>query len=93
MLIYIVSYPMLVIWLVIAVNLGVYSWIIIGLCLTPPTLAWYIIASRRLKSYLRSLMNGKPKEWDVEKAVQEYLQVLQRRKTRKENGESSSGSK
>lgn len=87
MLIYLVFYPMLIIWLVIAVNPGVYGWIIICLCLTPPTLAWYIIASRRLKSYLRLLMNNEPKEWDVEKAVQEYLEVLKRGKSRKDESE------
>jgi hypothetical protein len=87
MLIYLVSYPMLIIWLLIKVNLGVYGWIIIGLCLTPPTLAWYIIASRRLKNYLRSLTNKEPKEWDVEKAVREYLEVLKREKSRKDESE------
>jgi len=80
-LIYMGLYPMLVIFLLVEVNAGVYTWAVLGVCLVPPTLAWYIVVSRRLKLYLRSLAASEPRTWDVDKAVQEYLEVLKKGKS------------
>jgi hypothetical protein len=35
------------------------------------------------------MMDSKPKVWDVKKAVQEYLEVLEKRKTNKKSAESN----
>jgi len=38
-------------------------------------------------------MNKEPKEWDVEKAVQEYLELLRKGKSKKGLEESDSGNR
>ena len=89
MLIYIIFYPFALVWLALMSRAGVYSWVILGVGLVPPTMVWYIVVSRRVKSHLRSMMNSEPKVWDVKKAAQEYLEVLEKRNANKQSAESN----
>jgi hypothetical protein len=78
-LFYLHFYPVLTIVVCILGNFGVYSWLIIGLFLAPPTLAWFIIVRRRTLNYLRLLLENKPKPWNIEKAVVEYKKLLRQK--------------
>jgi hypothetical protein len=80
-LLYIMLYPIAILYAVVTLNLGVASWVLIGLFLTPPTLIWYVVVKRRTERYLALLMS-EPREWDVSRAVSEYVEMLEK-KTKK----------
>jgi len=81
-LFYLAFYPVLIVVLVLYLNLGIFSWLFIGLFLTLPTAAWYIILKRRALNYLRMLLDSNPRPWNIEETVNEFIELLknQRRK-------------
>ena len=82
---YLLFYPCTIIIVVLHLRLGVLSWLIIAGFLTPPTIAWYIIMSRRFKRYLKVLMDNKPRVWNVKKLVKEYLELLKKNERSKDS--------
>jgi hypothetical protein len=77
---YIGFYPIMVLMLVIRLQLGVLSWLVIGAFLAPPTVVWYVVVRRRIIKYLKILLDNKPRPWDIEKAVREYKALLEKEK-------------
>ena len=81
-LLFIALYPVILVFGIITLNLGILGWIIIALSITPPTILWYILMKKRVENYLK-LMMAKPKIWDVKKAVDEYFELQNGKKPRK----------
>lgn len=76
---YVAAYPLVVVYAVLWLNVGVYSWFIIGGFLAAPTFIWAWIVSRRLANYIRLLMSNYVPV-DIDKAVDEYLELVKERK-------------
>lgn len=80
---YALFYPCTIILVTLYLHLGILSWLVIIGFLAPPTIAWYIIMSRRFKRYLRVLMDNKPRVWNVKKRIEEYIELLKKNENRK----------
>lgn len=72
---YVSFYPFAIVFMTLYLNLGLLSWLVITVFLTPPALAWYVIVKRRIESYLRLLL-GSAREWNIEKSVTDYMELL-----------------
>jgi len=81
-LLFLILYPIIIIYIAILLNLGLYSWIVIGLFLIPPVAAWLIILRKRAESYLATLMEKEPPKWNVEEKVEEYIELLEKERKR-----------
>ena len=82
-LLFMTLYPSFIVYIILRLDLGIYSWIIMGACLAPPIIFWYQTLKKRFERYIKTIMNAKPKEWNVDKTVKEYLELVKDRKTRK----------
>jgi hypothetical protein len=78
-LLYLMFYPLFVVFLVVILRMGVYGWVFIGACLTAPTIVWYRILKRRVENYLKAIMNAEPREWNVTETVKEYVKLLKKK--------------
>lgn len=74
-LFYIVLYPTIILLLVLYFNLGILSWLIIGISLAPSTAAWYFVNKKRTILYLESLKGTFT--WDIDKSLVEYQKLLE----------------
>jgi hypothetical protein len=79
-ILYVWFYPTMILLIVIRLQLGVLSWLVIGAFLAPPTVVWYVVVRRRIIKYLKLLLDSKPRPWDIEKAVREYKALLEKQK-------------
>ncbi len=74
-LVYLALYPSLIIYAVLALNLGVYGWLVIAGLLAPPTIVWLIVVYKRTKNYVALLLsNYKPRP--IGEVIEEYLQLI-----------------
>ena len=71
-------YPITIVIVTVFLRLGGLSWAVIVGFLAPPTVAWYIIVKRRVESYLKWLISSKPREWNIEKSIREYIELLKK---------------
>ena len=79
-LIYLFFYPLFTVVIVVYLNLGVYSWLVIAAFLTPPTVAWYYVLKRRMERYLDALLKNQVEFWDTDKLCEEYIELLTKKK-------------
>jgi len=79
---YLIFYPPLIILIAIYLNVGLLSWLVIGLFLTPPTIVSYYVVKRRVENYFKLLLDVKPKEWDICKTLSEYEELLKSEKAK-----------
>jgi len=79
-LIYLFFYPLFIVVIVVYLNLGVYSWLVIAAFLTPPTVAWYYVLKRRMERYLDALLKNQVEFWDTDKLCEEYIELLTKKK-------------
>ena len=75
---YMLFYPCTIIIVVLHLQLGIRSWLVIAGFLAPPTIAWYIIVKGRIDSYLSWLMDNKPREWNIKQSVQELIELFKK---------------
>jgi len=75
-------YPILVVFLAVTLNLGAYAWLVVAGMLSPFAVTWYTIERERLINYLKLLLDNKPREWNIEKTIEEYKQLLKKNKTK-----------
>jgi hypothetical protein len=75
---YIICYPVFILYLVLYFNLGIYSWALIAACLTPPTVFWYKTVKKRIENTLKAMIDNEPREWNVEKTAKEYVALIQK---------------
>jgi ABC-type transport system involved in cytochrome bd biosynthesis fused ATPase/permease subunit len=78
-LITIMVYPALMAYIIVITGLGVYSWLIIALMLSPYVALWYIVVKRRMLNEFKLLMENKPLKWDVKQTLEEYKKLLRRK--------------
>lgn len=79
-LIYLFFYPLFIVVIVVYLNLGVYSWLVIAAFLMPPTVAWYYVLKRRMERYLDALLKNQVEFWDTDKLCEEYIELLTKKK-------------
>lgn len=74
-------YPifLIVITIVLPLNVGVYSWLVIAASLAPPTLLLYYALKKRIENYFAMLLKGQAGNWDVDKLFEEYMRLLEKK--------------
>jgi len=72
-------YPILMICVALAVSAGIYTWLIFAVMLSPYFALWYFVLKRRMLNYFKLLLESKPYEWNVEKALAEYVELLDKK--------------
>jgi hypothetical protein len=63
----------------LAVSAGIYTWLIFAVMLSPYFALWYFVLKRRMLNYFKLLLESKPYEWNVEKALAEYVELLDKK--------------
>lgn len=89
LLIFYICFPLIVTFLMVYVANyygGFYAWVVCAALMTPFIGYWYVTIANRVRNYLNALFSEKPLEWSVEKSVNEFKELLekQRRKKQKE---------
>lgn len=79
-LLYAFFYPLFIVAVVVYLNVGIYSWLVIAAFLTPPTVAWYYVLKRRMERYLDVLLKNQVEFWDTDKLCEEYVELLTKKK-------------
>jgi hypothetical protein len=79
-LLYLIFYPIFILFLVIYFKMGILGWLFIALCLTPPTIIWYKTLKKRIRNYLNAIMQNQPKEWNIDRTIEEYRSMLEKKK-------------
>ena len=77
-IVFLIFYPSLTVFITLYLRLGALSWLVLVVCLTPPTLAWYLIMKKRMDNYFALLMDNKNREWNISKSIKEYLELLKK---------------
>jgi hypothetical protein len=73
-----VFYPTLIIFVSLSAGLGVSTWLVVAVMLSPYFGLWYYVVKKRLLSELKLMMDNKPFKWNIQEAVEEYLKVLKK---------------
>jgi hypothetical protein len=76
----ILLYPPLIVYIGITTNMGVYTWLFVLTMLTPFIATWYITVKKRIINYLRLLTENKPFNWNIDKTLKEYMQLIEKDK-------------
>lgn len=75
-------YPLIIVTVVLTLNVGVFSWLII-VCFTSPLVAlWYFTVKKRVEAHWRMLLDSKGRVWDIDKTLAEYIAMLKKKKTK-----------
>src|SRR4030042_6252363 len=69
-------YAVLVISLVLYLSIGVWSWVVIGVCVSPVVIALQVAVKKR---WIRWYESFKPYTVDTEKCIQEYVHMIKRK--------------
>jgi membrane protein implicated in regulation of membrane protease activity len=69
-------YPVLMLYVVIIAQVGVFSWLILAVMFSPIAALWYVVVRKRVLNYLSLLLDNKPRVWDIDKALDEYQEML-----------------
>jgi|YelNatPaOPRAMG01_1025707.scaffolds.fasta_scaffold06125_3 hypothetical protein len=64
------------IYVVLALNVGMGAWLVFALMLCPYAFSWYVVVKKRILNYLKILLDNKPFEWNIEKTLTEYEKLL-----------------
>jgi len=73
----ILVYPITTILIIVYLNYGVTSWLILTLLLSPPTFTWYIIVKRRVEKYLALLFSKQPQKQNITQILEEYKKLCE----------------
>jgi heme exporter protein D len=82
-LFFVFFYPLGIVLLVIFFQMGIFSWLVIALCLTPLASLWYFIARKRARNYLRMLKATRARPWDLKGAIEKYVELQEKQKAPK----------
>lgn len=75
-------FPFFVVWITIASRLGVYSWLVMFMCLAPFPVAVAIIWRKRREAY-EALEFRKPFTWNVEEKATELAALMDQQKAKR----------
>jgi hypothetical protein len=81
----VIFYPVLMIYVVLALNAGMTAWLVFALMLCPYAFSWYFVVKKRILNYLKILLDNKPFEWNIEKTLTEYEKLVKKEDKRQEN--------
>ena len=73
-------YPALMIYVGLIVGAGIFTWLILAVMLSPYVALWYYVVKKRKLNYLKFLLDNKPRVWDIDKTLREYLFLLKKKK-------------
>jgi len=76
----ILFYPVLMIYVALIADAGVFTWLIFAGMLSPYIALWYYIVKKRMLNYFKFLLDNKPQEWNIEKTFAEYQELLEKKK-------------
>jgi len=75
------AYPILIILFVLTLGLGAFSWVVIIICLSPPTVAWIAIGKKREENSIHMALHGAGLTYErMEKARDEWIKKQQQKK-------------
>jgi len=72
-------YPVLMIYVALIAGAGVFTWLIFTVMFTPFIVSWYYILRKRTLFYLKYLLDNRPHEWNIDKAIAEYQELLEKK--------------
>jgi len=71
---YMAVYPMFIVYSALMLQLGIWTWCYIGICLFPPIAVFYFTIRKKTIAYLKLLLENKPM-WNL-KAIDEYMELI-----------------
>jgi hypothetical protein len=69
-------YPMLMIYLLLPLNLGVWTWLLFTVMISPFVVVWYVVVSWRIRNYMLLLLDSKTRKWDIPSQIRDYIEYL-----------------
>jgi hypothetical protein len=72
------------IYVALVINVGFFTWLVFLLMLSPYILLWYIVVKKRMLNHLKLLLENKPRKWDIEKSLEEYLKLIKKKDEEKQ---------
>lgn len=72
-------YPILILYIALALNLGVFTWLIFTVMLLPYALSWYLVERNHMINYLRLLFDSRNHNRDLNDIFSEYEKLLSER--------------
>jgi hypothetical protein len=72
-------YPALMMYVALVLNIGILTWLIWAVMLSPYVALWYVVLKRRMLNYIKLLLESKPHEWNIKKTLAEYIELLKKK--------------
>ena len=73
-------YPALMMYLILVLNLGVFTWLMLMAMLSPIIGLWFYVVRKRTLNYLSLLFDTQTSEWNIEKSLGEYEKLIEAQK-------------
>jgi hypothetical protein len=66
-------------FIALVLGAGVFTWFIFAVMLSPYVGLWYYVVKKRMTNYFKLLLDQKPHEWDINKTLAEYKELLKKK--------------
>ena len=76
----ILFYPAIMVLVALQIQVWYIVYPVWAVMLLPIVVLWYHVVKKRMLNYWKLLLDNKPREWNLEKTVKEYVELLQKRK-------------
>ena len=73
-------YPILMLYIAFQIQVWYIIYPVWAAMLTPFVVLWYHVVKKRTLNYLKLLLGNEPREWNLEKTLKEYVELLKKRK-------------
>jgi len=78
-LLFLAILPSFLLWEILVVNpLGVWTWVILGVTISPFIACFYIVMRKRAVKFWNQIF-AKPKEWNIDKTLNEYEALIKKK--------------
>jgi hypothetical protein len=71
-------YPLLMIYIILATDIGVFAWLMLVAMLSPVVGLWFYVVRKRTLNYLSLLFDAEPHVWNISKTLAEYEELLRK---------------
>lgn len=73
---YIAAYPLFIVYSALMLQLGVWTWLYISVCLAPPIILWYVTLRKRAINYIKLRLASRP-VWNPD-TINKYMALINR---------------
>jgi len=74
----ILFYPALMVYVALVAGVGIFTWLMFAVMLSPYFALWYYVVRKRMLNYLKFLLDNEPHVWDISKTLAEYEELLKK---------------